>query len=82
MKKCYFCKGQLVEKKIAHVHSWGDKLILFRQTPAEVCKQCGETYFEPKVLEAFDKAIEHLERIKQTIQIPVIPFSQIGKNLI
>jgi YgiT-type zinc finger domain-containing protein len=41
----YFCKGELVEKKISHIHSWADKLILFKQTPAEVCKQCGEVYF-------------------------------------
>lgn len=55
MKKCYFCKGKIVEKKIAHLHSWQNKLILFKQTPAEVCKQCGETYLKPEVIEAFRK---------------------------
>ena len=79
MKKCYFCKGKIVEKKITHVHSWRDKLILFRQTPAEVCKQCGETYFKPGVVEVFDKATAHLEKIKQTIQVPVMPFPHLAK---
>ena len=77
MKRCYFCKGEIVEKKINHVHSWADKLIFFKQTPAEVCKQCGEVYFKPEVVKAFDKATAHLEKIKQTIQVPVIPFSEL-----
>lgn len=79
MKRCYFCKGELVEKKISHVHSWQDKLILFKQTPAEVCKQCGEVYLRPEVARAFDKATEHLEKIKQSIRVPVVPFGELAK---
>lgn len=79
MKRCYFCKGELVEKKISHVHSWLDKLVLFKQTPAEVCKQCGEVYFKPEVAEAFDKITARIDKIKQTIQVPVVPFSEIAQ---
>ena len=79
MKKCFFCKGELSEKKIEHIHSWATKLVLFRQTPAEVCKQCGEVYFKPEVVEAFDKVTSHLGKIKQTIQIPVVLFSELNK---
>ena len=79
MKRCYFCKGELEEKKISHIHSWADKLILFEQTPAEVCKQCGEVYFRPEVAKAFDKATAHLEEIKQTIRVPVVPFGELAK---
>ena len=67
-------------KKITHVHAWKDKLILFKQTPAEVCKQCGETYLKPEVVEVFDKATSRLDRIKQAIQVPVMPFPQLLKN--
>lgn len=80
MKRCYFCKGEVVKKKITHVHSWRDKLILFQETPAEVCKQCGEVYIKPEVAETFDKATEHLEKIKQTIQVPVVPFPELAKR--
>ncbi len=79
MKKCYFCKGELVEKKISHMHTWANKLILFQQTPAEVCKQCGEVYLKPEVVEAFDKATAHLEKIKKTIQIPVVSFPKLAR---
>lgn len=79
MKRCYFCKGEIVEKKITHAHFWKDKLILFKQTPAEVCKQCGEVYIKPEVAEAFDKATLHLDKIKQTIQVPVVPFPELAR---
>ena len=45
MKTCYFCKGEVVKKKIQHVHQWGEKIVLFEDVPAEVCQQCGEIYF-------------------------------------
>ncbi|MCK4249464.1 MAG: YgiT-type zinc finger protein [Candidatus Omnitrophica bacterium] len=77
MKKCYFCKGEIIEKRVRHIHSWADKLILFQQIPAEVCKQCGEVYFSPKVIETFDKATEHLDEIKKTVQVPVVPYSEL-----
>ena len=78
MKRCYFCKGELMEKEIDHVHSWGGELILFKQTPAEVCKQCGEVYFRPEVAEAFDKATAHIKSIKQTIRVPVVSFGELA----
>ena len=79
MKRCYFCKGELVGKKINHIHSWADKLILFKQTPADVCKQCGEVYISPEVAEVFDKVTAHLEKIKQTIQVPVVSFPELAR---
>lgn len=79
MKRCYFCKGEIISKKIDHVHSWKGKIVLFNETPAEVCKQCGEVYLKPEVVKAFDKVTSHLEKIKQTICIPVVPFTQLAK---
>lgn len=79
MKRCYFCKGTVVEKQITHVHSWANKLVLFKQTPAEVCRQCGEVYLKPDVIKAIDKATLHPGKIKQTIRVPVVPFSNFAK---
>ncbi|MFH1777320.1 MAG: hypothetical protein ABH952_07175 [Candidatus Omnitrophota bacterium] len=40
------------------------------------CKQCGEIYIWPEVASAFDNATEHLEKIKQTIKVPVITYAE------
>ena len=54
VRTCYFCRGEIIEKKIQHVHQWGEKIVLFEDVPAEVCQQCGEVYFSPEVLERMD----------------------------
>ena len=74
MKRCYFCKGEIIDKKIEHIHCWGKTKVLFKNLPTEVCKQCGEVYFTPDILEGMDKAVEHLEDVKETIKIPVVSF--------
>ncbi len=74
MKRCYFCKGEIVEKKTEHIHRWGRRIVLFKNLPAEVCKQCGEVYFSPDVAEGMDKAVEHIEDVKETIKIPVVSY--------
>ena len=72
MGKCYFCKGKLIKKRINHLHSWGDKIILFEDVEAEVCTQCGEIYFPPKVLKKMDKVVASSFKAKNKITIPVV----------
>lgn len=67
MKKCYFCKGKLIQKRINHLHSWGDKIILFEDVEAEVCTQCGEVYFAPEVLKKMDKVVASSFKAKKEI---------------
>jgi len=57
MDRCYFCKGKVESKAIWHVHQWGDKIFIFKNVPAEVCTQCGETYFGPEGLEQMDRIV-------------------------
>jgi len=28
MKRCYFCKGEIIKKKVQHIHTCEDKMIL------------------------------------------------------
>ncbi len=78
MKVCYFCRGEIVEKKIQHIHQWGNKIIIFRGLPAEVCKQCGEVYFSPEVVEKIDIATAHLNELKEKyLEVPIIPFNKL-----
>lgn len=44
MKTCYMCKGPL-ELSLVDVEVRG---IVVKDTPAEVCKRCGEKYFDTK----------------------------------
>ncbi len=77
MRKCYFCRGEIIKEKIQHIHQWGDKIVLFKAIPAEVCKQCGEVYFTPDVVEMMDNLTIQAEKTKESIRVPVIPFPEL-----
>jgi len=76
MGQCYFCKGRLTQKTITHVYSWGEKFFLFEDVPAEVCTQCGETYFSPEVLETMDNIATSDATPKTTVSVPVFSMSE------
>jgi YgiT-type zinc finger domain-containing protein len=80
MERCYFCKGRLTNKTITHIHTWGEKILLFEEVPAEVCQQCGETYFHPDVLEIMDQIAANNTEPKTTISIPVFSMSDAAQH--
>jgi YgiT-type zinc finger domain-containing protein len=57
MKRLPFCKGNLIESRIEHVHRWKSQLYILRNVPAEECSQCGEVFFEPATLKAMDEVV-------------------------
>lgn len=57
MTNCPFCKGPIEHRRIEHIHRWQGELSLLRNVPAEVCAQCGETFFAPAALKAMDAVI-------------------------
>ncbi|GAJ12394.1 unnamed protein product [marine sediment metagenome] len=79
MKRCYFCRGEIVEKKIRHIHQWGSKIIIFKDLPAEVCRQCGEVYLSPMVVDKIDYATTQLNKFKkECIEVPVIAYPKLA----
>lgn len=74
MDQCYFCKGKVERKAIRHVHQWGEKVLIFKNVPAEVCTQCGETYFGPEALEKMGRVVAGLPEPEEVTQVPVYSF--------
>jgi YgiT-type zinc finger domain-containing protein len=71
MKTCYICGGEVINKRIRHVHYWKDEIVVFENVPAEVCTQCGEIYFSPDVLAVMDKATLEHHKPDKNIKVPV-----------
>jgi len=46
---CVFCKGDLSEGVVNYPVDLGDKFILIKEVPADICNQCGEYYFDDEV---------------------------------
>ncbi|MGH9426644.1 MAG: YgiT-type zinc finger protein [Terriglobia bacterium] len=71
MDSCYFCKGKVERRLIRRVHQWKESLFLFKNVPAEVCTQCGETYFGSEALEQMDKIVTNQPEPEESTQVPV-----------
>ena len=71
MTKCYFCGGKVEGKTIRHTHQWGEKVFIFKNVPAEVCRQCGEIYFGPEALERMDEVVASSPEPEEIAQVPV-----------
>ena len=72
MKTCPFCKSYVENRKISHVHKWGDEYYLFENVQAEVCRQCGEVFFSPETLKLMDEYVKSNKKSEKSICIPVI----------
>ena len=71
MERCYFCRGKVEERVVRHVHQWGEKIFIFKNVPAEVCTQCGESYFGPDALEKMDQVVASVPEPEEVAQAPV-----------
>ena len=71
MERCYFCKGRVEHKTIRHIHQWGERVFIFRNVPAEVCSQCGETFLAPDALEMMDRIVADTGEPEEVTQVPV-----------
>ena len=71
MNQCVMCKGPLEDRRVEHVHQWKGQLYLLKNVPAQVCVQCGETYFGPGALEQMDRIVEDRPEPEGQISVPV-----------
>jgi YgiT-type zinc finger domain-containing protein len=79
MNRCYFCKGAVKPGRVTHVHRWKGQVIILEDVPADVCRQCGEVYLAPIVLQAMDRIVEHnqKEKPKKQLVVPVYSLSEV-----
>jgi len=63
-------KVEIVEVHQVAVDQDG-KMLIFEDVPADVCQQCGETYFRPNVFEIMDTIVISDMEPKTKVAVPV-----------
>ncbi len=66
---CIVCKGELTKKVINHIVDINGHIIIIKNVPAEVCEQCGESFFENQVALALEKIVDEIVSNKAEITI-------------
>lgn len=74
MKECYFCKGKAQNQLVTVDYRWGDKLIVIKNVPAQVCSQCGERYFDAEVSRQMEHIVLKGEKPLTSINVPICEF--------
>jgi len=54
---CNVCHGRLEHKLVNYTQWYEGRLIVIENVPAWVCEQCGETYYDPDVVERIQNLI-------------------------
>lgn len=77
MTLCSFCNGELEERRVQHEYRWEGKLFVFEDVPARVCRQCGEKYFDAKVVKAMERAVLEQLEPKRILQVPLFSYPEL-----
>jgi len=73
---CSLCGGEVIPKLIQYEYHWEEKLFVFEDVPAGVCRQCGEIYFTAEVVKAMEKVVLRDLEPKRMIQVPVFSYPE------
>jgi len=72
---CYFCGGPREENKTTTLpFVVGERLVIVKDVPAEVCAQCGEAYLTTEVSETVTSAVRELINKNE---LTVVNFSEL-----
>ncbi len=68
---CNVCGGQVSERHVQKVCTWGGRLVaVVDNVPAGVCEQCGERYYQGRVLKAIELMLTAKNKITKHLRIP------------
>jgi YgiT-type zinc finger domain-containing protein len=66
--KCYFCGGTTKEKLVTDLYTEERLYVAVENVPADVCKQCGQRYYRPDVV---DKLLAITESMREHSKVAV-----------
>ena len=69
MKDCFRCKGSTDPKNKTHAVTLENSVIIVKNVPSFVCKQCGEAYFTDDVMQNLEAIIDKLENLIKEVAI-------------
>ena len=72
--KCFMCKGETEKKLVNYLVDIDNTIIIIKEVPANVCKQCGERYFDNDVMKNLEKIIDEVKRV--SIEISIVNYNE------
>lgn len=74
---CSYCGGKVSSRYVQKPCWWGDQLTaIVNDVPAGVCEQCGERYYDGKVLKTLERLLKHKRFFRTKIKIPIANYAK------
>ena len=54
---CLMCKGDLEDKKTTYMVELNNCIIIIKNVPSQVCKQCGEVSYSNEVAQQLERLV-------------------------
>ena len=74
-RKCPVCREEMVSKRIRHVQTWENHVVVFENVPAEVCGRCGEVLFTGPIVDRLNQVLWSMGPATRMIEVPVYDLS-------
>ena len=69
MMRCVYCKGFLEEKASTFTLVLENRVVIIKDVPSHVCRQCGETSYDDAVFRQLEKYVEQLRDVITEVAI-------------
>ncbi len=54
---CFFCKGSTYESTTKFIADLGNCVVIVKNVPARICRQCGEESYSDEVAQQLEKIV-------------------------
>ena len=76
---CALCGGRLRRTAITFDARREEKLYIFQDVPADVCRSCEEAWIAGEVSQLMDEAIQKHRKPKKYEKVPVFSLAELSK---
>jgi YgiT-type zinc finger domain-containing protein len=66
---CVLCKANLTKGNVNHIVDLGEGIIIIKNVPANICKQCGEYYLDTNTALKLESIVEDIKKNKAEVFI-------------
>ncbi len=69
IRKCPLCGGEMCDGITTAPFFVGEKIIVIKDVPAEICSECGESYMKSSVVDGIEKLLDRLEDLQSEMSV-------------
>jgi YgiT-type zinc finger domain-containing protein len=74
--KCGICKAEMEEKAVTYTEDINQSVVVVRHVPAQVCTECGNTWYSLTVAKELEKIID-ISMLSICTEVSVIDYAKL-----